>query len=66
MSGVYHVSGVPARTRRDIHPPAPGVDAPQARRSKPNGIAPLHVRLLGGFCVERSDVGPGRIRLAEA
>ena len=58
MSDVYCVSGVPARTRRDIHPPAPGVDAPQVLRSEPNGIAPLHVRLLGGFCVERSDVGP--------
>ena len=58
MSDAYCVSGVPARTRRDIQPPAPGADAPQVRRSEPNGIAPLHVRLLGGFCVERSDVGP--------
>jgi DNA-binding SARP family transcriptional activator len=58
MSDVYCVSGVPARTRGDIHPPAPGADAPQVRRSGPSGIAPLHVRLLGGFRVERSDAGP--------
>ena len=24
---------------------------------EPDGIAPLQVRLLGGFCIERSDVG---------
>ena len=40
--------------------------ASHARHSKPNGIAPLHVRLLGGFRVERSDVGQADIRLAEA
>ena len=57
MSDAHCVSGVPARARRDIHPLSPGVGAPQARRSEPNGIAPLHVRLLGGFCIERSDVG---------
>jgi DNA-binding SARP family transcriptional activator len=57
MSDAHCVSGVPARARRDIHPPTPGVGAPQVRRSEPNGIAPLHVRLLGGFCIERSDVG---------
>ena len=26
-------------------------------RGEPDGIAPLQVRLLGGFCIERSDVG---------
>ena len=57
MSDAHCVSGVRARARRDIHPLSPGVGAPQARRSEPNGIAPLHVRLLGGFCIERSDVG---------
>ena len=57
MSDAHCVSGVRARARRDIHPLSPGVVAPQARRSEPNGIAPLHVRLLGGFCIERSDVG---------
>ena len=57
MSDAHCVSGVPARARRDIHPPSPGVGAAQARYSEPNGIAPLHVRLLGGFCIERSDVG---------
>jgi DNA-binding SARP family transcriptional activator len=58
MSDVYCVSGVPARARGDIHPPAARVGAPPARYFGPSGIAPLHVRLLGGFCVERSDVGP--------
>jgi DNA-binding SARP family transcriptional activator len=57
MSDAHCVSGVPARARREIHPPAPGAGAPQVRRSEPNGIAPLHVRLLGGFCIEHSDVG---------
>jgi DNA-binding SARP family transcriptional activator len=57
MNDVYCVSGVPARARGNTRPPAPGVGAPQVRRSEPNGIAPLHVRLLGGFCIERSDVG---------
>ena len=57
MSDAHCVSGVRARARRDIHPLSPGVGAPQARRSEPNGIVPLHVRLLGGFCIERSDVG---------
>ena len=57
MSDAHCVSGVPARARRDIHPSAPGAGALQVRRSEPNGIAPLHVRLLGGFCIERSDVG---------
>ena len=57
MSDAHCVSGVRARARRDIHPLSPGVVAPQARRSEPNGIAPLQVRLLGGFCIERSDVG---------
>jgi DNA-binding SARP family transcriptional activator len=57
MSDAHCASGVRARARRDIHPLSPGVGAPQARHSEPNGIAPLHVRLLGGFCIERSDVG---------
>ncbi len=57
MSDAYRVWSVPARARRDIHPSAPGVGASQARCSEPNGIAPLQVRLLGGFCIERSDVG---------
>ena len=57
MSDAHCVSGIRARASRDIHPLSPGVGAPQARRSEPNGIAPLHVRLLGGFCIERSDVG---------
>jgi DNA-binding SARP family transcriptional activator len=57
MSDAHCASGVRARARRDIHPLSPGVGAPQARHSEPNGIAPLQVRLLGGFCIERSDVG---------
>jgi hypothetical protein len=57
MSDAHCVPSVPARARRDIHPPAPGVGA-SLRYSEPNGIAPLHVRLLGGFCIERGDAGP--------
>ncbi len=57
MSDAHCVPSVPARARRDIHPPASGVGA-SLRYSEPNGIAPLHVRLLGGFCIERGDAGP--------
>ena len=57
MSDAHCVWSVPARALRDTHPSAPGADAPQAQYSGPNGVAPLHVRLLGGFCIERGDVG---------
>jgi DNA-binding SARP family transcriptional activator len=56
MSDADCVSSVPAQARRDILPPA-RVGASQAWYSEPNGITPLQVRLLGGFRVERSDVG---------
>ena len=56
MSDADGVWSVPAQARRDIHPPAPVVGA-SLRYSEPNGIAPLQVRLLGGFCIERGDVG---------
>ncbi|MBV9204929.1 MAG: hypothetical protein JO037_05900, partial [Actinobacteria bacterium] len=39
----------------DTRPSALGVDVPQARQALPEAIAPLHVKLLGGFCVERTD-----------
>jgi len=57
MGDAYRVSSVPARQSRDICPSTPGVGASQVRYSEPNGIALLHVRLLGGFRIERSDVG---------
>jgi hypothetical protein len=57
MSDTRCVPSVPAQARRDIHPPAARVGASQVWHPEPNGIAPLHVRLLGGFRVERSDVG---------
>jgi DNA-binding SARP family transcriptional activator len=57
MSDAHCVSGVPARARREIHPLSPGVGAPQAQYPGAEAIGPLRVRLLGGFGVERSDVG---------
>ena len=57
MSDAYRAWSVPARAGRDNHPSAPGLGASQARCSEPDGIASLQVRLLGGFCIERSDVG---------
>lgn len=57
MSDAHRVWSVPARAGRDNHPSAAGVGASQAGYSEPDGIAPLQVRLLGGFCIERSDVG---------
>jgi DNA-binding SARP family transcriptional activator len=57
MSDAHRVWSVPAQAGRDNLPSAPGVGGLQTRCSEPNGIAPLQVRLLGGFCIERSDVG---------
>jgi len=57
MSDAQGVWSVPALAPRDILPPTPGVGAAQAQYSGPDAIAPLHVRLLGGFCIERSEVG---------
>jgi DNA-binding SARP family transcriptional activator len=42
---------------RDIQPSALELDSPQALCSGSGVIVPLHVKLLGGFCVERTDVG---------
>src|SRR5689334_7689776 len=56
MSDAQCLWSAPAQTPLDIHPP-PVVGAAQAQHSGPDAIVPLHVRLLGGFCIERSDVG---------
>ena len=58
MSDAQCLWSVPAQAPLDTLPPPPEVGAAQAQHSGPDAIAPLHVRLLGGFCVERSDVGP--------
>ena len=57
MSDAQCLWSVPAQAPLDTLPPPPEVGAAQARYSGPDAIAPLHVRLLGGFCIERSDVG---------
>ena len=57
MSDAQRLWSVPAQAPRDTLPSAPGIGAVQAQYSGPNTIALLHVRLLGGFCIERSDVG---------
>ena len=57
MTDAHCVGNVPVQARRDIQPPALGVDAAQAQYSGSDAITPLRVRLLGGFCVERTDVG---------
>jgi DNA-binding SARP family transcriptional activator len=48
---------LPRQAFREIQPSALELDAPQAQCSGSGVIVPLHVRLLGGFCVERTDVG---------
>jgi DNA-binding SARP family transcriptional activator len=40
-----------------VRPPTPGVAATGVQHSLPGAIAPLRVRLLGGFRVERTDIG---------
>ena len=42
---------------QDIRLPMPRVDAFAAQHSRSEEITSLRVRLLGGFCVERIDVG---------
>jgi DNA-binding SARP family transcriptional activator len=46
----------PRQACPDTQPPTLGVAAPPVRYSGSDAIEPLQVRLLGGFCVERSDV----------
>jgi DNA-binding SARP family transcriptional activator len=57
MSDAQDPWSVPAQASLDTLPPPPGAGAAQAQYSGPEEIAPLHVRLLGGFCIERTDVG---------
>jgi DNA-binding SARP family transcriptional activator len=57
MSDAQCLWSVPAQAPQDTLPPPLGVGAVQAEYSGPDAIASLHVRLLGGFCIERSDVG---------
>jgi len=57
MSDAQSLWSVPAQAPQDTLPLPPGAGAGQMRYSGPDAIAPLHVRLLGGFCIERSDVG---------
>jgi DNA-binding SARP family transcriptional activator len=40
-----------------VRPPAPGVAASGFQYSLPGAVSPLRVRLLGGFCVERAQIG---------
>lgn len=56
MSGAHCDWSVPVQAPRGTLPSAPRVGAAQAQYPGPDVIAPLHVRVLGGFCVERSDV----------
>jgi DNA-binding SARP family transcriptional activator len=57
MSDAQCLWSVPAQVPQDTLPPPLGVGAAQAEYSGPDAIASLRVRLLGGFCIERSDVG---------
>ena len=47
------------QTFSDIQLPKPRIDASEAQYSRSEAIVPLRVRLLGGFRVERADVGQG-------
>lgn len=52
-----YVRNVPVQARRKIQSPGLAVGAAQEQYLSPDAIAPLRVRLLGGFCVERIDDG---------
>ncbi len=57
MNDAHGVVNGPRQAYHDTRPPTLGVDASEAQYSGPDAIAPLRVRLLGGFRVERTDVG---------
>jgi len=57
MNDTHSVVNGPRQAYHDIRPPPLAVAASGAPYSTPDAIAPLHVRLLGGFRVERTDVG---------
>jgi DNA-binding SARP family transcriptional activator len=57
MNDVHRVVNGSRTTFNDIRLPTPGIDAPEAQYSRSETIAPLRVRLLGGFRVERIDAG---------
>jgi DNA-binding SARP family transcriptional activator len=57
MNDAHCVVNIPEQASEDNQPPTPAVAAPEWRYSGPDAVAPLQVRLLGGFCVERADVG---------
>ncbi len=57
LSDFSHRAGRGCVPRRPPAASRPGVDASAAQYPGPDPIRLLHVRLLGGFCVERTDVG---------
>lgn len=57
MNDVHRVVNRSRTTFDDIRLPTPEIDAPEAQYSRSEAITPLRVRLLGGFRVERIDVG---------
>jgi DNA-binding SARP family transcriptional activator len=57
MSDAHSVVDGSQQAFHDIRRPPPGLDAPRAEHLASAVIMPLRVRLLGGFCVERIDVG---------
>jgi DNA-binding SARP family transcriptional activator len=59
MNDAHRLADGSRQALRDIRLPAPtpAPDASGAQYSRSDAIMPLRVRLLGGFCVERIDVG---------
>ena len=57
MNDARHVVDGPRQALHDVRLPTPRLDALAAQYSRPESITPLRVRLLGGFSVERADVG---------
>jgi DNA-binding SARP family transcriptional activator len=55
MNDAHSLADGSRQALRDIRLPAP--DASGGQYSRSDAIMPLRVRLLGGFCVERIDVG---------
>ena len=57
MNNPYGLVDGSGQACHNVQPSAPGADASEAQYSGSDGTPLLRVRLLGGFCVERTDVG---------
>ena len=57
MNNAYPLADGSRQVYHEISSSLPRVDVPRPRYSVSEGIPLLRVRLLGGFCVQRTEVG---------